>query len=138
MTTKTPRIAPANRDAITAILDEAQKGCRARLLDYSDVERAARDAEKRLEALPKRLRVGATASYDPWSVAKAYKFSAEGTAITLRRNTQGWTLISASRSYVQASAYGAGAGLDLRVRLAKGVDAEDLLAALLRRAEIER
>lgn len=63
----------------------------------TDIVALARRAERRLDRmdLPQAARVGFGASFShAGPVAKAYKYSATGRSVTMRRSGRGWVLVS--------------------------------------------
>lgn len=130
---KGPGVDEAHRDLITAALVESEGRSRTRTLTADDVLTVAVNAEKRLEraGVPKRLRDGAVASYNPWTVPKSYRSAAIGTTVTLQRTSARWVLVAVAQGYAHVTPYGQPVGLPLRVDLPGSVDPADLLQVLL-------
>jgi len=91
---KAIKITPANRAKIEAALADVNgRATSFTLRWFSDVERAAKDADEQLAALPKADRVGAVADYTPAGpTASAYKYAAKTTRLVLERRATGWFL----------------------------------------------
>jgi hypothetical protein len=88
--------AKASEELIDAVTEGNGRATKFAYTAPEIVELALR-AERRLErsGLPQADRVGFVAKFDhkgPW--AKAYKYTASGRSVTLRRQTKGWVLAS--------------------------------------------
>lgn len=127
-----------NRDRIAALIENAEGRSTSRTLSVQDVLQVAEDAEKRLDAagLPKRLRVGVAAYYNPWAVPHSYGHAARGTALRLQRTSARWVLTSVDRDYVPTKPRGHIPGDSLKVTLPDEIDPPDLFGVLLRNAHL--
>lgn len=84
-------------------LEEVQKGCSARLLKPHDIDSIIAIAEHEAEKVPPDLRYLLRLEYQPWSVAKAYSYRAEGTAVYADVNRAGKMVnVEVGRTDVQA------------------------------------
>lgn len=119
ITTKAQSIALKNEDKVQAELDAVQARARSRFLSYSDLVKAAKAAEARLEAMaiPVKERAGAEVLVDPHRVPGSYRNAAEGTSAVLRRNQAGWTVIFLGRTRTRQAAYGFDAPLCTKVTI---------------------
>jgi len=71
------------------------------LTSFNEVQVAAGVAEKKLAALPKSDRAGATLTYRPnGPSANSYKYDADSTIIRLARTSSGWFLVDVIKSKV--------------------------------------
>ena len=69
---------------------------------YGELERAAAQAEQKLENLPKALRSGARLHYTPAGPKKnSYKYAAKSTHVVMERGSTGWFLVSVTAGLVQ-------------------------------------
>ncbi|WP_404375271.1 hypothetical protein [Kytococcus sedentarius] len=125
-------VKPSNADRIDALCQEVEgPRVQSRLLRYTDLEEAVRDAEKRLKALPQRLWVGVTVEVDPHSVPNSYGSRAQGTTARLVRRSRDWALVEVARTDTRSKSYGQ--GFVNRITLSAEIDREALLAAMLRK-----
>ena len=93
------KINVTDSDRIAAALAKVQKRAQVRTLHRINVLQAAERAEMKLEALkiPKKDRYGTVAYYGYEKFPSAYKWTPEGTLVTLFRFTTGWFLIDVER-----------------------------------------
>ena len=94
---KSPIIRIADTDATQAVLDAAQQGVRARLLDADDLQTAAAALEARFEtmALTQVERIGARATVGvAGSVASAYRGTPMSSETVITRARDGWRLVA--------------------------------------------
>lgn len=88
-----PELSPEFIEAVAAGNGKATKF----VYDAHDIVALARRAEKRLDQmdLPQADRVGFTAQFDhDGPSANAYKYTATGRSVTMRRAGKGWVLVS--------------------------------------------
>jgi len=98
------KIYPWNYPAIQAELDRVNGNARAfTITSPSDLQFVADEAEKRLALLPKADRAGAQADYTPAGpAARAYKYGAVSTSITIERRSVAWYFMAVARVTVYA------------------------------------
>jgi len=96
------KITKDNHAAIEATLGAVNgRASSFAITGYWQVQKVADAAESRLETLPKAERVGAMAAHVPdGPAAKAYKYSAASTRLTLERRATGWFLTEIARTEV--------------------------------------
>lgn len=90
-------------DLALAVLEVANGNARSFTYGASDLIRIARIAEKRMDqgSILQSDRIGFTISArSAGPAAAAYKNSAIGTTIVLRRSAKGWVLVSAERATI--------------------------------------
>ena len=94
-------IIDAKRDAIVAALSSVNGRAEAHTIStYAEVWAVADRTEVLLDkrGVSKKNRVGTTVAYDPSGPsAKAYKYGAISTTITLKRVADGWRLVGVNR-----------------------------------------
>lgn len=70
-------------------LEEAQKYCKARLLTMDEIKNAIEKAEQAIKKVDSKIKQNCTYVYNPHSVAKSYKYTAEGTWLEVQFNKAG-------------------------------------------------
>jgi len=97
------KIESKNEEKIMAEIAHAEKGCRKRLATWDDnvlYAEACAVMNVALQALPKRLWTGATATYIAGEKFSAsYNGTPMATEVTITRKASGWYYVSAKRTY---------------------------------------
>lgn len=94
----TKPIAITKTEAAQAFIDSVEGRAKARTVSAEELVEVARQAEKRLAVLPKRMWKGTRVLYTvagPW--ASSYSYAAEATSVVLVRRSADWALIEAKR-----------------------------------------
>lgn len=93
-------IKPENKERLITALKDGEGRARCRLMSYDDLMAALHQLEEALELLPKKYQINATAWLNTGdTVSKAYKNTANRTAVKVRRCSSGWALEKVSREY---------------------------------------
>lgn len=91
-----------NWKKLEELLNISQERCTARILEVEDVKKLIEKIEKRLNELGllKTYRNGLTVDCNPYQeeFAQAYKYTPEGTKITLVYNNNNWRVLEAYRA----------------------------------------
>ena len=98
-------------ERVKETVKEVEKGCRARCLDLDRLQKAAVQAEEKLEILgvPKKNRKGCIVEMEPEKVANSYRGVPEGTFATIQRGSQeDWFLVDVRRESSGNTSYGRG------------------------------
>lgn len=106
-----------DKNKIQETINEAEKGCTARTLDYDDLLKAIAEAEKKLTTLeiPKKTWVGCTVEIEPEKVTNSYRGRAHGTYAAIERFASGWFMVRCSRIQTGSCSFGEGKRHDLNL-----------------------
>lgn len=90
-----------NADKINKEIEKVEGRCSVRCIDYTDIEGAVEDIEKRLD-IPQSHLKGIVAKVDPWAqkFPNAYKYAPYSTQFTVERFASGWAVTEIKRTYV--------------------------------------
>ena len=93
---------------ITYLLNQVQAKQKKRLVTPDQILMAAKDAEYMLACLciPKKYRQGCVISHTPESMPQSYNWTAMGTAFSLERGRDTWTVKTITRTYCPKTEYG--------------------------------
>jgi hypothetical protein len=109
---KATRITEQNKDAIVAILAAVNgKSTAHTFTTYNEIEQIAAQAEKQVIDLVGSQKAAVGAVFKVTSgekVPNAYKYSRDGTQVTIERRSTGWFLVDARHAALYASGGGAG------------------------------
>jgi hypothetical protein len=97
------KIIEKNAAAIEAALASVNgKATSFATTSFDEVANVVKDAEKRLAMLPAKLRAGAIAVHVPAGpTARAYKYGAQSTRVSLIRSPSSWYLVNIERVQIQ-------------------------------------
>lgn len=102
---KSIKIIPENVNQIDSALQEAQKGCHTRTMDYTHLMKSLEAIENTFHGVPKSAMIGMQISIDYWAedFPNAYtrKGRPESTVVLIERKSAGWYLMKASRTYTR-------------------------------------
>lgn len=91
-----------NWNKLQELLNDSQERCTARTLDLKDIKKLIEKIEKKLNdlGLPKTYRDDLTVFCDPYQeeFAQAYKYTPQGTHITLVYKNNNWRVLTCYRA----------------------------------------
>lgn len=100
----------SNCEQINAALNECQKGCRVRTMDYDRLVKAVMHLNHRFSDVPKKAMVGLEISLDYWAedFPNAYtrKGRPESTQVLLTYKAGGWYVTKCFRDYTRRCSMG--------------------------------
>lgn len=102
---KAIKITPENENTINNALQEVQKGCRTRTMDYTHLMKSLEAIENTFHGVPKSAMVGMQISIDYWAenFPSAYygKGRPKSTIVLIERKSASWYLTDARRTYTR-------------------------------------
>lgn len=106
-----------NIEKTKKLLEEKQKLARTRKADIDDVLNAIKHAENKLLNLniPKKYWKGSRVIVNPEKVCNSYKYSAEGTFVTIERKSKKWEVVGIFRGWTGSCARGSSKSYELEL-----------------------